>query len=461
MRDDGAREKKSTFRGHGRLREKWKGRHADWSECVTPRKGNCMSDRPNGRTRSQGNTKSKQFNKCSLQVRDLPLEAFRLPKDGRKWKQLARSRSDLLLKISTFANPDGTFISEDGKKNFSPSAKRLLRHYAEDTFYRLSGDLRELGMLFWQRNNHYGRRFYWIHIPGNHLRYSQENHLRYSGDQLRSSEVLSPPTSRDYPSLESLPSGVGSPHGSSGASAVCGVGSPPPLVSDEKQLREHGGARAPHHHQPCSNTPPKTAEDEDERSQNPEQVTHESSEMRVRRLKKSALVTVKKKFGDRFDDAEILEEFDRYAQLASRPPKFENFFVRAFHNFVSELEDHTPMRHEPEPKLEERANVIAQPSPDQIYEWQDLEFYRNPAPGHNPSSDDWLRARKRADIKVTCFVRHTREFRDPEKRREYADILDQTRAKKMVDDARRARAREQGRARTAARRAAASAEQAL
>ena len=86
-------------------------------------------------------------------------------RDGRKWKQAARSRSDLLSRLATYANPDGTFASEDGKKNFSPSPKKLQRHYPRKTLYRLSNDLRQLGLLSWDREKkHYGRRTYQINF---------------------------------------------------------------------------------------------------------------------------------------------------------------------------------------------------------------------------------------------------------------------------------------------------------
>jgi hypothetical protein len=117
-------------------------------------------------------------------VRDIPLERFRMERDGRKWKQAARSRSDLLLKLATYANPDGTFESEDRMKNFSPSAAKLLRHYTERTLYRLTNDLCQLGLLSWEREKkHYGRRTYLIRFqPGKHRPYSQETPVTMTDD---------------------------------------------------------------------------------------------------------------------------------------------------------------------------------------------------------------------------------------------------------------------------------------
>jgi hypothetical protein len=102
--------------------------------------------------------------KCSQEIERIPLEAFRLPKDGRKWKQSARSRCNLLLRISVKANPDGTFIGSRGQ-NFSPSFERLSKHVSRGSYTYLTNDLRDLGLLSWTRENHYARRVYTIHLP--------------------------------------------------------------------------------------------------------------------------------------------------------------------------------------------------------------------------------------------------------------------------------------------------------
>jgi hypothetical protein len=57
--------------------------------------------------------------KCSIELRDLPLERFRLPTDRRKWEAAARSRRMVLEFIASFANGDGSFNGKTG--NFSPS----------------------------------------------------------------------------------------------------------------------------------------------------------------------------------------------------------------------------------------------------------------------------------------------------------------------------------------------------
>jgi hypothetical protein len=120
---------------------------------------------------------------CSFAIRDWPLERYRLPRDGRKWRQVARARAALLLHISTFANGDGTFTREAsdaaGKINFSPSAKRLTSHFAERTFYRLCDQLRQLGLLSWTRPDHFHKRIYTVHLSQKHLPDSSE-HLPHS-----------------------------------------------------------------------------------------------------------------------------------------------------------------------------------------------------------------------------------------------------------------------------------------
>src|SRR5207245_1827355 len=49
---------------------------------------------------------------------------------------------------------------------FSPSIKRLQRHYDKRTLYRLMDQLHDLGLLTWEREkNHYGPRIYQIKVP--------------------------------------------------------------------------------------------------------------------------------------------------------------------------------------------------------------------------------------------------------------------------------------------------------
>ena len=155
----------------------------------------------------------KQSTKCTIIIRNLPLDRFRLPDDGRKWKQAARSRSELLVRLSTYANGDGTFVeqNEDGTvvengKNYSPSEKTITKHVAVNTYYRLSRDLQTLGWLSWTREQHYGQRHFVIHLD-NHLldspksptRFASE-HLPDSQKHLPSAKVITPTTMGNYPS---------------------------------------------------------------------------------------------------------------------------------------------------------------------------------------------------------------------------------------------------------------------
>jgi hypothetical protein len=109
-------------------------------------------------------TAKKQVTKCSIEVRNFPLEAFRLAGDGRKWKQSARTRKAVLLHLSSYANPDGTFMGSHGR-NFSPSHETLLDDFSKGGIHHATTALRELGLLSWTRKNHYERRVYTIHLP--------------------------------------------------------------------------------------------------------------------------------------------------------------------------------------------------------------------------------------------------------------------------------------------------------
>jgi hypothetical protein len=171
------------------------------------------------------NTAQEKRTGCSRAVRDLPLERFRLPLDGRKWRVLARKRRALLLDISEYANGDGTFErtfpDRTEPMNYSPSEKRLLKHWAHGSLYRYQDDLRLLDLLDWDRPKHYHRRIYQItanaaypfrpeHIPDNtskiHKNTSEigDEHIHDSPEQVRDSQEHIPqlePTSVSYPSL--------------------------------------------------------------------------------------------------------------------------------------------------------------------------------------------------------------------------------------------------------------------
>ncbi len=138
--------------------------------------------------------------KCSHYVRQMPLERFRLPDDGRKWKQLARSRRGLLLLLSTYANADGTFVRNG--INYSPSEKTMAKHGDPRMYYRRTDDLQRLGLLSWTRDRHYGRRVFTIQLsatPESPVRFD-EKHLSGSQEHLSPCQVITPVTSTNYPS---------------------------------------------------------------------------------------------------------------------------------------------------------------------------------------------------------------------------------------------------------------------
>jgi hypothetical protein len=166
------------------------------------------------------NTKNQSL-KCSQQVRNIPLERYHLPADGRKWKQAARSRSDFLVRLSTYANGDGTFVRNG--RNYSPSLKTLLAHVGHGSYYRLTDDLQASGLLSWTREKHYERRIYTIHLPetgpaldlnqvpdseitGPTFASEDQNQVPHSLEQVPHSQITGP-TNGNHPSLPSLPSG--------------------------------------------------------------------------------------------------------------------------------------------------------------------------------------------------------------------------------------------------------------
>jgi hypothetical protein len=259
--------------------------------------------------RSNSESQTKKFNRCTLDVREIPLERFRLERDGRKWKQSARSRSDLLSRLATYANPDGTFESEDRKKNFSPSAAKLLRSYVESTLYRLTNDLCQLGLLSWEREKkHYGRRTYRIH-------FQPEKHLPYSQEQLPHSQKTPFTTLGDntfhHARCYHLPY---SPESKQNTSLADSSSTPLRLLEPLPSLRATSLCAAAAEH-----FSPNTQLDSKDR----------------RRLKATALSGFKKKHGDRFNLAtvELLWNLIEERMLAKATTiTSTNYFVTALEN---------------------------------------------------------------------------------------------------------------------------------
>jgi hypothetical protein len=107
----------------------------------------------------------KVINNCLIQIRNLPLERFRVASSGRKWKNLARQLQAMLVWLAGFANGDGTFAK--GDEDFSPSVKRQMKHfgYKRHWIYKLQDYLKALGFLTWTRVNRQEGRKYTITIP--------------------------------------------------------------------------------------------------------------------------------------------------------------------------------------------------------------------------------------------------------------------------------------------------------
>ena len=124
--------------------------------------------------------------KCTIAVRRIPLEQFRLESDGRKWNKQARDRRALLLELATYANGDGTF----GK--FSPSIRTLIETgRSRATLYRHLNDLKELRHLDWTREKHYCKREYRISLPAEvekQVSDSEENRSQIDKNQVSDSQ---------------------------------------------------------------------------------------------------------------------------------------------------------------------------------------------------------------------------------------------------------------------------------
>jgi hypothetical protein len=107
----------------------------------------------------------KTVNKCLIEVKRLPLERFRIPSPGRKWKHIARQIQSLLVYLATFANGDGTF--RHGERDYSPSVKTQAEHFGftRRWVYKLQDYLKTLGLLSWTRLNRQEGRKYTITIP--------------------------------------------------------------------------------------------------------------------------------------------------------------------------------------------------------------------------------------------------------------------------------------------------------
>jgi hypothetical protein len=82
-----------------------------------------------------------QFKTCLFEVSKLPVERFRKPTDGRKWKAAASARKTMLVQLAAYADSDGTSIR--------PSTQTLAEQtgFSRRKVCYLLDDLRELGFM--------------------------------------------------------------------------------------------------------------------------------------------------------------------------------------------------------------------------------------------------------------------------------------------------------------------------
>ena len=88
--------------------------------------------------------------KLSRDLAKVPIDRYRLPKDGRKWKAVARQRMALAEWLAIHGDGDGSRIC--------PSEKSMTHHFGwsrRKTFYLL-GDLKELHLLECEPDGHRG-----------------------------------------------------------------------------------------------------------------------------------------------------------------------------------------------------------------------------------------------------------------------------------------------------------------
>jgi hypothetical protein len=87
---------------------------------------------------------------CVFDVLKIPIERFRKPSDGRKWKAAASARKTLLVQLAGYADADGT--------NIRPSTQTLAGQtgFSRRKICYLLDDLQELGLV--ERTGRHGQR---------------------------------------------------------------------------------------------------------------------------------------------------------------------------------------------------------------------------------------------------------------------------------------------------------------
>jgi hypothetical protein len=97
------------------------------------------------------------------QVARLPLERFRLPTDGQRWRGQAMNRRHYLYVCAKKGNRDGTFLRHiNGNaqpSNCSPREEELLKEFTRASSFRYKRDLWKLDLLDWADDgtHKYGR----------------------------------------------------------------------------------------------------------------------------------------------------------------------------------------------------------------------------------------------------------------------------------------------------------------
>jgi len=91
-----------------------------------------------------------KFKNCLFEICKTPIEIFRKPTDGRKWKAAASARKTLAVQLAGYADADGSSIR--------PSTVTLAAQtgFSRAKVCRLLDDLRELGIM--QRTGRHGQR---------------------------------------------------------------------------------------------------------------------------------------------------------------------------------------------------------------------------------------------------------------------------------------------------------------
>src|ERR1700730_15896324 len=84
---------------------------------------------------------TQEFKSCLFEICKVPVESFRKPTDGRKWKAAASARKTLAVQLAGYADADGSSIR--------PSTQTLADQtgFSRRKVCYLLDDLKELGFM--------------------------------------------------------------------------------------------------------------------------------------------------------------------------------------------------------------------------------------------------------------------------------------------------------------------------